>query len=122
MQLRLLPGSFSICRVESLTGVDFDDPYVFVGKTDEELSLVCATPKAPESCLDCDHGWKGFRVDNHLDFSLTGILSLITAVLAEQNINIFAVSTFWTDYIFVKEERLAAAIKALEKAGYIFIE
>lgn len=122
MQLKLLPESFSICQVETLADVDFEDPYVFVGKTDEELSLVCTTSKAPESCLDCEKGWKGFRIDSHLDFSLTGILSIITAVLAEHHINIFAVSTFWTDYIFVKEERLAAAMEALQNAGYVFVD
>jgi hypothetical protein len=53
-----------------------------------------------------------------LDFSLTGILSGISSLLAGEKIGIFAVSTFNTDYIFVKKEKEMEALRILEKAGY----
>ena len=65
-----------------------------------------------------DDGWKGFRIEGVLDFSLIGILSKISAILAENKVGIFAVSTYNTDYIFVKEENFDKAINALKDNGY----
>lgn len=59
-----------------------------------------------------------FRIEGTLDFSLIGILSRITSLLAENGIGIFAVSTYNTDYIFVKEENFLPALSVLKKNGY----
>ena len=59
----------------------------------------------PKDALERDDGWRAFRIQGVLDFSLIGILSAISAVLAENHIGIFAVSTYNTDYILTKEER-----------------
>ena len=72
----------------------------------------------PEKTLVRDDGWKGFRIEGVLDFSLIGILSKISAILAENKVGIFAVSTYNTDYIFVKEENFDKAINALKDNGY----
>ena len=50
------------------------------GKTDEELSLVCKTEDIPDHTIECDSGWKGFRIQGILDFSLIGILSKISGI------------------------------------------
>ena len=63
-------------------------------------------------------GWKGFRIQGVLNFSLIGILSEISGILADNNIGIFSVSTFNTDYILVKEENFDRALKVLAFAGY----
>ena len=118
MKLKKLPYSFSVCKLRDAEGIDIRAEFVFVGKTDEELSLVCRTETVPENTTDRDDGWKGFRIEGVLDFSLIGILSKIAGVLAENRIGIFAVSTYNTDYIFVKEENFERAMAALEKAGY----
>ena len=76
------------------------------------------TGDAPEDTSERENGWKGFRVEGVLDFSLVGILSKLTAVLAENRIGIFAVSTFNTDYILVKAENFDRAAEALKAAGY----
>ena len=68
--------------------------------------------------MEHDDGWKGFRIQGKLDFSMIGILSRLTGILAENKIGIFAVSTFNTDYILVKEENFDRALKALASAGY----
>ena len=90
----------------------------FIGKTDEEISLVCRTEDTPANTTECDNGWKGFRIQGVLDFSLIGILSKLSGILAEHKIGIFAVSTFNTDYILVKEENFEKALKVLETEGY----
>ena len=95
-----------------------DIGFCFTAKTDEEISLVCKTEDVPEKTLVRDDGWKGFRIEGILDFSLIGILSKISSILAENRIGIFAVSTYNTDYIFVKEENFSKAINALKDSGY----
>ena len=76
--------------------IDLEADLVFVGKTDEEISLVCRTEDVPENILERDDGWKGFRVQGVLDFSMTGVLSKLSGILAENGIGIFAVSTYNT--------------------------
>ena len=68
-----------------------------------------------------DDGWCGFYFDETLDFSLIGILSKISAVLAENNIGIFVVSTYNTDYILVKSENYDSAVSVLKSNGYTFL-
>ena len=92
-----------------------------IGKTDDELSLVCPTNIIPENILIHDDGWKGFRICGELDFSLIGILSKISTILAENNIGIFAISTFNTDYILFKKENLQKVISVMESNGYTFV-
>ena len=72
----------------------------------------------PEKTIIREDGWKGFRITGVLDFSLIGILSKISGILAENRIGIFAVSTYNTDYVFVKEENFEKALSALEKGGF----
>ena len=99
-----------------------DKEYVFMGRTDEEKSLVCITDDVPANVTERDDGWKAFRIQGILDFSLIGILSRIAGILAENEIGIFAVSTFNTDYILTKKENYDKALEALKQAGYEIIE
>ena len=121
MQLKKLIYDFSVCKVEDISGIDFNKEFCFYSKTDEELSLVCPTKDVPGNTIERDDGWKGFRIEGVLDFSLIGILSKISRILAENKIGIFVVSTYNTDYIFVKEENFENAMTVLEKAGYTVI-
>lgn len=118
MELKQIEQEFSVCKITDVASVDFSDEFCFVGKTDEELSLVCSTGRVPANAIERDDGWRAFRIQGVLDFSLIGILSRISAVLAENKIGIFAVSTFNTDYILVKKENYGKALAALETAGY----
>ena len=118
MELKKLSGDFSICQVAELSGAPFADEFCFAAKTDEECSLVCETAHVPQGALKRDDGWKAFRVQGVLDFSLIGILSRLSTVLAENGVGIFAVSTYNTDYILVKREHFKRALDALSGAGY----
>lgn len=118
MTLKVLKQRFAVCKVADLTQVNFNDEILFIGKTDEEISVVCEEIFIPKNAEVCENGWRGFRIEGVLDFSLTGILSKISAVMAEEEIGIFAISTYNTDYILVKEENLKKATQALENKGY----
>lgn len=119
MELKILPYSLTVCKVEKITDIDTSSEFFFIGKTDEEISLVCRTEDTPSAVSAREDGWKGFRIEGILDFSLIGILSKISAILADNKIGIFAVSTYNTDYILVKEGDLERAAQALSKAGYV---
>ena len=118
MELKKLDYALTVCKISDISEVDMKDDFYFIGKTDEELSLVCKTEHTPSKTLEREDGWKGFRIQGVLDFSLIGILSKISGILADNEIGIFAVSTFNTDYILVKEKNFERALTALEKAGY----
>ena len=118
MRLEVINKVFSICKLEDLSGIDYSDDIFFIGKTDQELSLVCSSKSVPVKATECDHGWKAFRIQGELDFSLIGILSRISSILAENNIGIFAVSTYNMDYILTKDDNFDKAIEALKSKGY----
>ena len=104
MELKKLNKDFSVCKVKDYSLVNLDAEYSFVGKTDEERSLVCITNDVPSNVIQRDDGWKGFRVQGVLDFSLVGILSEISDILSDNGNSIFAISTYNTDYILIKKE------------------
>lgn len=121
MKLKVINKDFSICKIENLSQVDFSDEFCFIGKTDEEISLVCDTNNLPSNILSRDDNWKAFRIEGVLDFSLIGILSKISSLLAENNIGIFVISTYNTDYILIKKENFSKAIKLLKDNDYQII-
>lgn len=118
MKIKKIRGNFTVCKVIDYSQVNLNSEYCFIGKTDEEKSLVCLTEEVPANTTNRQDGWKVFRIEEVLDFSLVGVLSKITTLLAEENIGVFAISTFNTDYILVKKEREMDALNKLERAGY----
>lgn len=122
MEIKKLKYDFSVCKVQDYSLVDFSKEFVFIGKTDEENSLVCPTSDVPSNIIERDDGWKCFRIQGILDFTMIGILSSISGVLAENKIGIFAVSTFNTDYILTKSENYQRAAAVLACAGYNIID
>lgn len=118
MKIKKISHDFSVCQVEDYSLANIDSEYCFFGKTDEEKSLVCITSEVPENAVQRDDGWKAFRIEGVLDFSLIGILAKIAELLADNNIPIFAISTYNTDYILIKKENYQKGLDILEKAGY----
>ncbi len=118
MELEIIERDFTICRVKELEKGYPEKEFCFTGRTDEELSLVCAAEDVPAETIERDDGWKAFRIKGVLDLSLTGILAPIASLLAENGIGMFAVSTFNTDYVLIKKENFDAALDLLAKAGY----
>ena len=118
MKLKVLPYDLTVCKTASMDDIHTNAGFFFIGRTDEEISLVCRTEDTPANTTDREDGWRGFRIEGILDFSLTGILAKISGILAEKKIGIFAVSTYNTDYVLVKKGNLAGAMEALSAAGY----
>ncbi len=121
MKIKKIDCNFTVCKVKDYSQIDFNLEYTFTGKTDEENSLVCKTEYVPDNVIKRDDCWKAFRIDEVLDLSLIGILAKISTLLAEYSIGIFAVSTYNTDYIFVKQEKFNEAVDILSGAGYNII-
>ena len=92
MEIKKIGYDFSVCKVEDYSLVDFNKEFMFAGKTDEEVSLVCLTSDVPSNTIEREDGWKAFRIQGILDFSLIGILSEISGILAENKIyfNLFS--------------------------------
>jgi len=118
MRIHVLQEELSVCKVREVPEQILSSVPCFVGRTATELSLVCATELVPVDALEREDGWRAMGIVGQLDFGLTGILARIAGVLAQANIPIFAVSTYDTDYVLVKQERLDAAVAALSAAGY----
>lgn len=121
MEIKKLDYDFSVCKVKNYSGIKLDSPYCFIGKTEEENSLVCLTKDVPENILEREDNWKAFKIQGILDFSLIGILAKISTLLAENKIGIFAISTYNTDYISTKADNFDEALNILSKNGYTII-
>ena len=118
MEIKKIDHEFSVCKVKDYSLVDVNAKYCFIAKTDEENSLVCLTEDVPENVKQRDDGWRAFRLQGMLDFSLIGILSKLSGVLADNKIGIFAISTYNTDYVLTKKEDYQKALDVLKDAGY----
>lgn len=118
MEIKKIHHDFTVCQVENYSFVNLNSEYTFIGKTDEENSLVCMTNEVPENTIRRDDGWQAFRIQGILDFSLIGILAKIATILADNKISIFAISTYNTDYVLIKKEKYQKALEVLQSSGY----
>ena len=121
MELKRIDCKLTVCKVTEVSSINLESDFYFIGKTDEEVSLVCKTEDTPINTIEREDGWRGFRIQGVLDFSLIGILSKLSGILAEHKIGIFAVSTYNTDYILVKEENFERALNVLAAEGYTVV-
>ena len=109
MDITVIDQIFSLCQVRDLSQIDYTGEYCFVGKTDDEISLICAAQSAPANALTCDTGWRAMKIRGVWDFTQIGVLAKISARLAQNSIAVLAVSTYNTDYIFTKAEHFEKA-------------
>jgi uncharacterized protein len=120
LTLTLQPLSLAVCRLaaeEPMPGWATQGAFFSVTRTAEELSVVCADADVPEG-VKRDGPWACFKVKGPLDFGLTGILASLTAPLAKDGIPVFALSTYDTDYLLVREDKRDAAAVSLLAAGF----
>lgn len=116
----VLPGSFAVLRLDPDAEVPpgvLVPPFHSVTRTPAELSIVCPVGAVPDGAK-AERGWAILALEGPFPFELTGILASILAPLAEAGVGIFALSTFDTDYVLVKRERLDEALAALAAAGH----
>lgn len=119
VSLTLLPATFAVCRLPADSPVPAwaSGTFVSITRTADELSIVCEESTVPTN-VQAERGWRTLRVNGMLDFALIGILAALTAPLAAAGISVFAISTFDTDYLLVKHDKLTQAITALITAGH----
>ena len=119
LTLSLSPGRMAVCSLKPGTEIPAwaaAGSFFSITRTPDELSIVCEEQLVPVGTR-VEAGWCALKVEGPLDFSLTGILAGLSGALARAGISLFAVSTFDTDYILIKEEDQQDAIAALRDAG-----
>ena len=113
-----LPDRLAVARLAPGDGVpgwlDWSDTPVSATRTGEELSILCREDRVPES-VKAERGWRAFKVEGPLEFSLFGILARIAVPLAQARVSIFAISTYDTDYVLVRDDDLRRAVEALKR-------
>ncbi len=120
LNLALVGGTFAVCRLGADAAVP---PWATAGhlfsitRTPDELSVVCPQGAVPEG-VRCERGWRCLRVAGAIELSALGVLAALAVPLAEAGVSVFAVSTFDTDYLLVKDRDLPAALEALRGAGH----
>lgn len=120
LRLSLLPGRYSVCRLAAdaeLPAWALDGAFFSVTRTADELSVLCAEERVPQG-VRCEPGWRVLRLEGPFAFDLVGVLLAVLSPLAQAGVSIFALSTFDTDAVLVKESSLAQARAALEAAGH----
>ena len=120
LRIRLLQGTYAVCQIKDTENIlnCFDEKDFFsITKTEDEISVVMLQDKI-SSDVKVEKDWRILKVEGTLDFSLIGILAKISEILAKNSISIFVISTFNTDYILVKEEKVEKAILVLSEEGY----
>jgi uncharacterized protein len=121
LDLVLLPDEYAVCRLKPGTplpvGLESNAGVVSITSSPDEVSVICPAADAPDGAT-LNKPWRCFRVAGPVDLALTGILASLVNPLAEARVNIFAFSTYETDYVLVPEVRLAEALAALTAAGH----
>ncbi len=116
LNISIIPNNYAVCKLNEIH--DFNQlnksDFFSVTKTNDEISVV-AEEKHMDICENCEKGWKIFKIEETLDFGLTGIISSITTLLAAQKIPVFVISTYNTDYILIKNRNVKKAVKVLKK-------
>jgi uncharacterized protein len=123
LDLQVLPGDYAICRLPTGTalpaGLDPGSGIVSVTWTPDEVSVICPSDRAPAGAT-VETPWRCLRVAGLVELTLTGVLASLTGPLAQARVNLFAFSTYDTDYLLVPAVRLAEAVAALTAAGHRF--
>ncbi|MEA4826995.1 MAG: ACT domain-containing protein [Clostridium sp.] len=120
LTMRLLKEKYGVCRLDKTDLIPEwtkDSDFFSITKTSDELSIVCFQDSIPND-VKCERDWRILKIEGPLDFSLIGILASISAILAQKGISIFAISTYDTDYILVKDKDINNAIEALVNERY----
>jgi hypothetical protein len=123
LDIVLLPDLYAVCRLKAGTpapGWAGVGEFVSVSLTSQETSVICPQARVPAG-IQAERGFRALKVRGPLEFSLVGVLESIIGPLAAERISIFAVSTFDTDYVLVREEALARAVEILIRCGHDII-
>lgn len=122
MILQIINREFSIYKAEEVPRDFVQKEFIFVSKTDHELSVICETKYVPDQVLTIEHGWKCFRIAEDAAFSKYGMIAYLADIIAEKKSSTVIVATYDTDYLFIKNEKFDLVINTLKEHGCTFIE
>lgn len=119
LHIKMVKSDLSIVKLKPGTtiGLPAKGFYCFL-QTLDETTVVCDNKDVPSDALEVNSGWSGFKVQGPLDFSLTGIMAELAAILARDRISLYAISTYATDWILVKSDKTNDAAEAWRRAGH----
>jgi len=120
LRYSVLETVLAVCRLGQATPVpewSLRAGFFSITRTADELSVVCAEAHVPSE-IHAEPGWACLQLQGPFPFSMSGVLAAFLEPLAEAGIGIFAISTFDTDYVLVKADRLTDTIAKLEQAGH----
>lgn len=120
LSLVILEDTLAVCHLppgSTVPAPGREDSLYALVHTAEEVSLVCRRELVPIGA-EVEYDWRAIKVQGPLDFSMIGVLVSLALPLSQQGVSIFAISTYETDYLLVKESRLSAAVEALRTAGH----
>lgn len=120
IKLKLMEGEIAVAKLKAgapIPGWALSGAWFSVTKTEDELSIAAESSRIPPG-ITSEGGWRTLKICGTLDFAETGIISGISAVLAQSGISVFVISTYNTDYILIKNAGLEDALGALGQSGY----
>jgi hypothetical protein len=124
VRFSVVPGRWAIARVSPDAPMPMwafaADGFVSITRTADELSVVCPESVVPRG-VQVEPGWALLKLLGPFPFDEVGVLASVASPLAAAGISLFALSTFDTDYVLVKEARLPSASEALVFAGHELI-
>ncbi len=124
MKLKILDNKLKVVKINpnntNMSDTILNQEFYSITRTDEELSIVIDEDIDIQSDI-VEYNWRAIKIEGILDFSLIGILSKISAILTQAKISIFVISTYNTDYILIKNDKLKNATEVLKQNGYEFV-
>jgi len=120
LALTLLQSKLAVCQLAAAAQIPdwaYTGQFSAIVKTQEELSLVCEQNLVPAQ-IKAERNWRAFKVQGPLEFTQVGVLAALAQPLAQAGVSIFAISTFDTDYVLVKEQSLDQAVRVLRQSGF----
>ncbi len=116
--VEVISHKLTVCKLEHIESIDPSTDFFFIARTDTEVSLVCETERTPFAATTREDGWRALRFGGDLELSLTETLSKLSGLLSDNGISVFAVFTFDSDYVLIRETDLEKAVDVLKAAGY----
>ena len=121
LSLVLLPQTLVVVRLAPTAQIpttwNQTGDFWSIVRTQEEISLVCDEFAVPPGMI-VEKGWRVFKVNGPLSFDMVGVIASLSLPLANAGVSIFSISTYDTDYLMVKEEKVNLAIETWQQAGY----
>lgn len=124
LTLSVLPQRLAVCRFgpeATIPAWATIAPFFSVTRTVEELSIVCPENHIPLD-VPCERDWQALKLEGPFEFSLVGILAAVAAPLAEAGVSVFAIATYDTDYVLVRESQFEQAVSVLRAAGHTVLQ